>query len=65
MKLELTETKEVEVKYLKVEAGVRYWDDAIVNGEQDESGGNVPFRVGDNWCPIIEINSGVILDSRS
>lgn len=29
------ETKSVEVKYLRARCGVRYWEDATVNGEED------------------------------
>ena len=36
MKIETTENKELEVKTLLIEASVRYWEDAIVNGVDDE-----------------------------
>ncbi len=35
MKAKVKITKEVEVRYLKVDAGVRYWQDSEVNGESD------------------------------
>lgn len=35
MKVEIKTTREVDVKYLKVDAGVRYFEDAEVNGERD------------------------------
>lgn len=49
-------------KYLKVKAGVRYWEDADVNGVEDIKGDLIPFRVSDYWCPIIDIENGTILD---
>lgn len=35
MKAKLKITKEVDVRYLKVDAGVRYWVDGWVNGKRD------------------------------
>lgn len=35
MKITINKPIEYEAKYLKVDAGVRYWDDAKVNGEYD------------------------------
>lgn len=49
-------------KYLKVEADVRYWDDAYINGEQDESGKNVPFKDGSTWIPVIDLENGLVVD---
>lgn len=60
--IEITETKEVEVKYLQVDAQVRYWEDAIVNGEHDDKGGLTPFRDGDAWRPLIDLDTGAIVD---
>ena len=54
--------KEVEVKFLQVEAGVRYWEDASVNGEDDENGNLIPCRDGDYWKPKIDIQTGQILN---
>ncbi len=59
--LEITETRTVNAKTLKVEAGVRYWEDATVNGEQDDDG-TIPLRSGDAWCPSIDIDTGRIID---
>lgn len=58
--IEINETKNVEVKFLKVEAHVRYWEDASVNGVDDTDGDAIPCREGDNWCPVIDIDSGTI-----
>lgn len=60
MKIELTITKEFEIKYLLAKVGVRYWEDAIVNGEEDINGDLIPCRVGDYWSPLIDIETGII-----
>ena len=62
MKIELTVKKEFEVKTLLVEAGVRYWEDATVNGVEDENGDLIPcrFNGSDLWKPIIDIETGII-----
>lgn len=35
MKATIAIKKEVDVRYMKVDAGVRYWEDASVNGQKD------------------------------
>lgn len=62
MKIEITVTKEVDVKYIQVSAGVRYWEDAEVNGIEDKNGDLIPFRDGDNWTPVINVDTGEILN---
>ena len=47
--------------YLEVDAGVRYWDDASINGKRDDAG-NIPLRRDDAWHLIIELETGRILD---
>lgn len=59
MKVELTVKKEFEVKYLNVSVGVRYWEDATVNGVDDVDC-KIPCVNGDRWEPIIEVDSGKI-----
>ena len=54
--------KEVEIKTLEVEAGVRYWEDATVNGVEDENGDLIPCRDGELWKPIIDVESGKIIN---
>lgn len=49
-----------EVSTLKVSAGVRYWEDGIVDGVEDVNGNLIPCRENDYWCPVIDIDSGVI-----
>lgn len=49
-------------RFLEVEAQVRYWEDAEVNGESNEDGDNVPFKRDSLWCPVIDLKAGKILD---
>ena len=60
IELEITRRDKVAVKYLKAEAEVRYWEDADVNGQNDEDGTLIPCRVGDCWSPIIDLETGKI-----
>ena len=62
MKITLKIEKTFDAKFLQVEAGVRYWEDATVNGVEDEEGDLIPCRDGHNWCPIIEIETGKIIN---
>jgi len=48
--------------HIIVEAGVRYWEDATVNGKEDTDGTLIPFRRGDYWHPIIELRTGKVVD---
>ena len=50
-----------EATHIEVEAGVRYWEDACVNGiNEDNDSPTVPLRKGDTWCPRIRLADGVI-----
>jgi hypothetical protein len=51
-----------EMKYLIVDARVRYWEDAEINGVEDEQGDLVPFRDGDSWKPTIDLENGTVQD---
>ena len=62
MKITVIKKEEVEACFLQVMANVRYWDDAEINGETDVTGEGVPFKNGDLWNPIIDIDKGVIVD---
>lgn len=63
MKLEVVQRKEIDVKYLRVEAEVRYFEDATVNGEPDsEESPRMPFVVGSVWRPVIDIDAGKVVD---
>jgi hypothetical protein len=57
-----TTAKTMRNYILRVEAGVRYWEDATVNGVQDIDGTLIPFRDGDLWKPRIDIETGAVLD---
>jgi hypothetical protein len=59
--VEIKETKQVEVAMLRVFARVRYWEDGKLNGQEDVNG-DMPFRSGDLWCPIIDLEAGKIID---
>jgi hypothetical protein len=47
---------------LIVDARVRYWEDAHVNGIEDKDGTLIPFREGDSWKPVIEVATGKVRD---
>lgn len=57
----ITVNREVEVKYLRANCDVRYWEDAKVNGVEDTEGTLIPFRFKDTWRPVIELETGKIL----
>lgn len=54
--------KLVEVATLHVDAGVRYWEDTTVDGVDDEKGNLIPCREGDRWKPIIDLETGKIIN---
>jgi hypothetical protein len=60
MKLSLL--RNVEVRYLFASCGVRYWEDAKVNDVEDVDGTLIPCREGDRWAPLIEIDTGLIVN---
>jgi hypothetical protein len=62
MKAIINLPREVNFLYLKVSAKVRYWEDSTVNGEEDIDGDLIPLRCGDCWCPVIDIETGIILN---
>lgn len=62
MIIELKTTKTVDVKYIKCSIGARYWEDGTVNDEEDTNGDLIPLREGDYWCPIIDLDTGIIKD---
>lgn len=49
MEIEITQPRLVDVRYIKVDAGVRYWQDTTVNGERD-----IDFCEADDLTNIIE-----------
>jgi hypothetical protein len=66
VKVTVAMTRDVEVKYLRARCGVRYWEDATINGVRDEDGSRIPCRkgtaAGGDWCPTIELATGRIVD---
>jgi hypothetical protein len=62
MKVNIRVKKEVNFTHLKVKCGARYWEDATVNGVEDTEGNLIPLRIGDYWCPIINLETGIIND---
>lgn len=59
----VTVKSEKEVAFLKVNAGVRYWDDGVVDGEPDsETETRMPFAKGEAWQPVIDLSRGTIID---
>ena len=62
MKVKLKIEKEFDVKYLQAEVGARYWEDATVNGEGDTDGTLIPCRDGEYWIPLIDVDSGIIVN---
>jgi len=46
-------------KFIQVSANVRHWEDAILNGCEDEQG-EIPLRNGNLWEPIINLETGSI-----
>jgi hypothetical protein len=62
MKIKVKTEIEQDIKTLHISAGVRYWEDATVNGVEDTEGTLIPCRNGENWQPIIDVDSGTIID---
>lgn len=60
IQIEVPRVAKLAVAFLKVDAGVRYWEDATVNGESDDDGALIPCRSGDCWCPTIDLATGII-----
>jgi len=46
-------------KFIKISADVRYWEDATLNGCEDEQG-EMPLRNGNSWEPVINLETGSI-----
>lgn len=62
MKVTFTTKQAVPVRYLQAKCGVRYWEGATVNGVEDTEGALIPCREGDYWCPLIDLETGQILN---
>ena len=60
--MEVKVLQRIIVKYLQVSAGVRYWEDTTVNDKEDFDGNQIPCVEDDRWCPLIELETGQILN---
>ena len=65
MDLTVTVKSKLDVRYLRAKMGVRYWEDAEVNGqpEPDEDSGElpkIPFGGGEYWHITIDLEDGRI-----
>ena len=61
MKVTIKVEKEFDLKFLRVKANVRYWDDSQLDGE-DDTEGNMPCALDGLWCPEIDIEKGIIFN---
>jgi len=61
MKIKLKVEKEFDVHYLLAKVGARYWEDSLLNGVEDIDK-KMPCIVDNYWCPLININTGVIIN---
>jgi len=62
MKATIKVKKEVEIKTLLLNVGVRYYEDATIDGIEDTEGTLTPCIVDGRWCPEIDIETGIILN---
>lgn len=62
MKVTIKVEKEVDIIYCQLKVAPRYWEDATVNQTEDVDGNLVPCREGDLWCPLINIETGQIVN---
>ncbi len=61
MDFKITEEKTINVSYLRVSVGARYYEDAKLNGIEDAEK-KMPCIIENYWCPLIDIDSGRILN---
>ncbi|MCV0371120.1 hypothetical protein [Filomicrobium sp.] len=54
----MSRDERTEPTHIHVEADVRYWEDATVNGVEDVDGSHIPGRNGKTWIIAIELASG-------
>ena len=62
MKFERIVKHQVDVKYLRADMGVRYWEDASVNGVDEGDDPTVPLAAGDSWRLDIELETGKVMN---
>lgn len=61
MKIIIKRPVDYDARLLFVDAEVRYWDDASVNGVEDKEGKLIPCRDGDSWRLAIDLETGKII----
>ena len=49
-----------QATHIEVDAGVRYWEDATVDGVEDTDGKLIPGRQRDDWKVRINLTTGII-----
>jgi hypothetical protein len=52
--------KEYDIEKIRCKCGVRYWEDASVDGVKDTEGTMIPNRDGDYWNITINLETGKI-----
>jgi hypothetical protein len=62
VKITVSVKRDIPVRYLEARVGVRYWEDAKVNGVDDDDGTLIPMRNERLWCPIIDLETGIVQD---
>ena len=69
MKLQITTRQEHNITTLHCEIGVRYWEDASYYDpetdtwiDDNEDNPRIPCRIGETWCPDIDLNTNRILN---
>jgi hypothetical protein len=50
----------MKASFIEVDAGVRYWEDAMLDGDWDHTG-EIPLRDGERWKPVINLQTGHIM----
>jgi hypothetical protein len=61
MKFTTTQNVEKEVTHLRASLGVRYWEDAAVNGvEENNDDPKIPLRDDGRWILAIDLTTGQI-----
>ena len=60
-RVKVKKTVEQEVRYLSAVCGVRYWEDADINGVADDDDNPImPFANGEEWSITIDLETGAI-----
>lgn len=62
MKFDRMVKETVDAAYLHADMGVRYWEDARVNGVEEGDDPTIPFAEGDSWRITIELETGRIVN---